>query len=74
MKSHSRAFIAVRDLLLELDESDRRVFVRLFGALQAPQMDLTTDSIKLLRAIARLKDEEIVRLGRWCPQYLNRWG
>jgi hypothetical protein len=71
---HTPAFLAVRDALLTLEDADRRPFARLFGAMQDPQPPLPPAALTLLRAIARLDDEDILRLGRWFRRYGNRWG
>ena len=71
---HSPEFLAVRDALLELEDADRRPFARLFGAMQDPQLPLTPEAIKLLRAIAKLDDEDVKRLGKWFQTFANRWG
>ena len=72
---HSAAFTVVRDLVLdELEECDRRALARLFGAMHEPQPDPTPTLAKALRAIARLDDDEIVRLARWFRSWVNKWG
>ncbi len=71
---HSTPFIAVRAALLELADADRRPLARLFGAMQVPETDLTVEAIVVLRAIARLENQDVIRLGRWFRRYVNRWG
>ena len=71
---HSAPFLAMRDAILALEDADRRPFSRLFGALQDPQPPLPPAALKLLRSIAQLDDDDILRLGRWFRRYSNRWG
>jgi hypothetical protein len=71
---HSEAFLKTRDLLLSLGDEDRRPIARLFGAVAAPESPPTTRTIELLRSIATLEDDDVLRFAAWCRQFLNRWG
>ncbi len=73
-RPHSLEFLVVRSALLDAADADRRPLARLFGAMQAPEDDLTPAAIELLRAIVRLDGSDVVRLGRWFRRYVNRWG
>jgi hypothetical protein len=72
--AHSEAFVAVRDALEALDESDRRRLATLLGCMTAPQPALSADLHRALAAIARLDVADRERLAKWCAAYVNAWG
>ncbi len=71
---HTPAFTAIRDLVLALDDADRRPLCRLYGAMQDAQPDPSSAFLAAFRAIATLDDADHVRLARWFRTYANRWG
>jgi hypothetical protein len=71
---HSSEFIVVRETVLGLAEGDRRALMRLFGAKHDAQDPPTLQLLGALRAIARLDDDDVIRLSRWFQTYVNKWG
>jgi len=74
MTQHSAAFRLIRDLLLKLEDGDRRRLADLFGAMNEPKPDPSSDLLALLEAFAQLDRGDQVRLARWVRIYVNRWG
>jgi len=73
--AHSAAFLAVRDRLIGLhDDADRAALARLFGAIDVPERDPAPELTGLLRSLATLGDEDVVKLARWCRTYVTRAG
>jgi hypothetical protein len=73
-RQHSPAFLAVRDLIIALDDRDRARLAQLFGAMQERQPRLGPAVRAALRAIAELDDDDLERLVKWFGAYVNRWG
>jgi hypothetical protein len=74
MADHTPQFAAARDVVLELEDADRRALARLFGAMHAPEADPSLALIAALRTIAALPDADVVKLARWFRRYVSRWG
>jgi hypothetical protein len=71
---HSEAFLAVRALLLALEDTDRRRLTGLYGSMTEKLPDPSPALRAFLGEIAKLDSADHLRLARWVRTYVSRYG
>ncbi|TAM87668.1 hypothetical protein EPN42_11175 [bacterium] len=72
---HSPAFLAVRDIVLNLEDADRQRLAAFMGAwMQSLETGLPPALLGACEAIFRLPRPEQKRLDGWFRAHVNRWG
>lgn len=71
--SHSEMFLAVRALLLALEDEDRRRLTGLYGSMTEKVSDPSPALRTFIGEIAKLDATDHIRLARCVRTYVSKW-
>jgi hypothetical protein len=71
---HSDAFLAIRDSVLAMEQSERKRLVDLLGSMRDRKAPLTAEVVALLAQLVALGPADRDRLSAWFGKYVNAWG